>query len=72
MNDDNETPMILLCMRTTEDDHLETSLRAHEHIDKMPAELLRDGIIGWIHCLEQMLDDMQMLDDILGRNDTVH
>jgi len=66
MNDDNETPLILLCMRTTEGDCLEASLRAHEHIGEMPAELLRDGIVGWIHCLEQMLDD------ISGRDDTVH
>jgi hypothetical protein len=65
MNDDNETPLILLCMRT-EDDGFEASLRAHEHIGEMPAELLRDGIVGWIHCLEQMLDDMS------GRDDTVH
>jgi hypothetical protein len=65
MNDDNETPLILLCM-STEDDCLAVSLRAHEYIGEMPAELLREGIIGWIHCLEQMLDD------IYGRDDTVH
>lgn len=65
MNDEDETPLILLCM-STEDDCLAVSLRAHEHIGEMPAELLRDGIVGWIQCLEQMLDD------ISGRDDTVH
>lgn len=64
-DDTGETPLILLCMGT-EDDCFAVSLRAHEKIGEMPAGLLRDGIHGWIECLGQMLDDLD------GRDDTVH